>query len=297
VIGRRAVLLVVLASCRPNLGPDDSLVASTRILAVRADPPEAKPGTRTTFTALVANPRGTETDAPIVWRWCVAPKPLAENNVVSAACLDGSSLTRAGTGASIEAAAPSNGCALFGPDTPPGGFRPRDADLTGGYYQPLRGDLAGAPPAFALARLLCDLAAAPPDVASQFAQEYVPNANPHLQPLGMTVDGAPASLHAIPPGARVHLGASWPAGDAETYESFDPGLQTLTTRRESMRVAWYASGGTLDTESTGRAEDDSSATTDNDWIAPQSGTVYLWLVLRDSRGGVDFADYRFDVAR
>jgi hypothetical protein len=192
----------MLMGCRPNLGPEDSLVTSTRILAVKADPPEAKPGTQVTYKALVASPRGTETHAVIVWRWCVAPKPLAENNVVSSACFAESSLIRAGAGLSITAATPSNACALFGPDTPPGGFRPRDPDPTGGYYQPLRGDLVDAAPVFELARILCDLAVAPADLASEYAKEYVPNANPHLLPLAVTIDGAVASLNAIPPGAR-----------------------------------------------------------------------------------------------
>ena len=65
----------------------------------------------------------------------------------------------------------------------------------------------------------------------------------------------------------------------------------MTTQRESMQVAWYSSGGTLDTESTGRAADDLATTTDDGWDAPESaGTVHLWVVLRDSRGGADFAE-------
>ena len=57
-------------------------------------------------------------------------------------------------------------------------------------------------------------------------------------------------------------------------------------------MAWYSSGGALDTESTGRAPDDTGTTTDDGWLAPAApGTVHLWTVLRDSRGGVDFATY------
>jgi hypothetical protein len=34
----------------------------------------------------------------------------------------------------------------------------------------------------------------------------------------------------------------------------------------------------------------------NAWTAPEeSGTVYLWVVLRDSRGGLDFAGYELNV--
>ena len=106
-----------------------------------------------------------------------------------------------------------------------------------------------------------------------------------------TIASVPASLTAIPAGARVELEASWPAASAETFAYFDPVSQTLTTQREAMQVAWYTSAGSLDTESTGRASGDMSTTTDDGWDAPgTTGTVHVWIVLRDSRGGVDFAE-------
>jgi hypothetical protein len=292
----RAALLLGLvgatSTCIPSLGPDDSLVSSPRILAVRADPAEAAPGKMVTFTSFVAGPDGTISGAAITWSFCSAPKPLTEDNVVSSACLDASSLVGAGQGPTTTAAIPTDACSTFGPDvSSTGNFRPRDPDSTGGYYQPLRADLAGSDTAFELARVHCDLANADAVAASEFAKSYTLNQNPQLQPLTATVDGAPADLTAIPPGARVTLEASWPAASAETFAYFDPVSQTVTTQRESMQVAWYSSGGALDTESTGRASDDMTTTTDDGWDAPtQAGTVHLWIVLRDSRGGVDFAE-------
>ncbi len=120
----------------------------------------------------------------------------------------------------------------------------------------------------------------------------MPNANPHLLPLGVTVDGGVASLSAIPVGARVELEAGWPATDAETYAYFDRDSQTVSTRREAMRVAWYTSDGAFGTESTGRDETDPATTTRNVWTAPTAAReARLWVVLRDSRGGVDAAAY------
>ena len=88
------------------------------------------------------------------------------------------------------------------------------------------------------------------------------------------------------------LEASWPDASAETFAYFDPVSQAVTSQRESMQVAWYSSAGALYTESTGRASDDPATTTDDGWTAPAApGTVHLWIVLRDSRGGVDFAEY------
>jgi hypothetical protein len=296
---RRALLLgaIVLVGCEPDLTVDDWLVTSSRVLAVKSEPAEAKPGTPLTYTAFLASADGASDGSAILWRFCTAPKPPTENNVVSTACLETPSLVQAGSGLSVVAATPPNACALFGPDTPPGGFRPRDPDTTGGYYQPLRLDLPGAAPTLHLERVLCDLGNAPFDIAEAFAQQYVPNANPHLAPLVANVGGQFASVGSIPRGARVDLQVSWSAADAETYAYFDAATQTIAAKRESMRVAWHVNAGTLDTESTGRAEDDLGLSTNNGWTAPGTpGPTRLWLVLRDSRGGVDFAAYDLVVA-
>jgi hypothetical protein len=287
---------LAMASCVPGLGPGDWLVASPRILAIQAEPPEGKPGATATYRALVVTPQGTTGVAGVDWRWCVAPEPLTENGAVASACLGTASLRPAGTGPTITAATPTDACSLFGPDTPPGGFRPTDPDATGGYYQPLRTDSAGAPTTFGLVRVLCNLARAPAATASQFAATYVLNANPHLLPLVARVSGAVVDLASVPRSAAVDLEAAWPAGDAETFVYFDPDSQTLSTQRESMRVAWFATAGSLATESTGRAADDPLATTTNTWTAPAGGTAHLWVVLRDNRGGVDFASYDVTLA-
>jgi hypothetical protein len=296
-----ALLLALAAStatCVPSLGPGDALVTSTRILAVRADPAEAAPGTGVTFTALVASPSGTVAGADVTWSFCSAPKPLTDDNVVSDACLGSASLVAAGHGPAVTAATPGNGCSVFGPDTASTGFRPRDPDATGGFYQPLRLDLAGTDSAFELARIHCDLPNADAASATAFAAAYTLNQNPQLLPLTATVSGAPVALTAIPAGARVTLEASWPAASAETFAYFDPSSQTVTSQRESMQVAWYASAGTLDTESTGRASDDMTTATDDGWSAPGSaGTAHLWVVLRDSRGGVDYAQVDLGVVQ
>lgn len=283
-------LVLTTVTCIPALGPGDSLVTTTRILAVRADPAEAAPGTSITFTSLVASPDGTVANAGIDWSFCTAPKPLTEDNVVSNVCLTTSALVAAGTGPTTTARTPGNGCSIFGPDVGSAGLRPRDPDGTGGYYQPLRADLGGADSAFELARIHCDLANADAADATAFAAAYQLNQNPQLLPLTATIGGSPVALTAIPTGARVTLEASWPAASAETFAYFDPVSQTVTTQREAMQVAWYSSGGALDSESTGRAAGDLATTTDDGWDAPAAaGTVHLWIVLRDSRGGVDFA--------
>jgi hypothetical protein len=287
-----AVGLVVLAACKPELGPPDSLVTSVRVLAVRASPPEVKPGDPAGYTALVVSPDGTIAEAPIDWGFCRVPKTLTENNIVSTECLGDAAIAPVGGPApAIGALVPKDACALFGPDTPPGGYRPRDPDITGGYFQPVRARLGGLT-AFALERVTCNLPNAAVDVAREFTQRYVANRNPTLAPLTATLAGEAARLDAIPAGRRVTFHVAWAPEDAETYVRFEPATQSLEDRREALRVSWFATDGAFDSDRTGSAEDDPATTTDNGWTAPAAaGAVHVWVVLRDSRGGVDFAAY------
>ena len=61
-------------------------------------------------------------------------------------------------------------------------------------------------------------------------------------------------------------------------------------------MSWFASGGTFDNDSTGRAATDPTPSTDDGWTAPATaGTVHVWVVLRDDRGGVGWMSYVLSV--
>lgn len=170
--------MAAASACIPDLPSTDAIVSAPRILAVRGDPAEAKPGTPVVYTPLVAGAGGTVMAPAVVWAYCLAPKPLTDDDVVSTACLGMGPLEPLGAGASLTAPLPANACSLFGPVTPAGGGRPRDPDSTGGYYQPLRAALVGAAPVFALERVACDLANAPAAEATAFEAAYTLNATP-----------------------------------------------------------------------------------------------------------------------
>jgi hypothetical protein len=53
-------LLCLLTACLPRLPVEDGLVTAPRVVAVRSEPAEAKPGTMVRWTALVVAPRGEE---------------------------------------------------------------------------------------------------------------------------------------------------------------------------------------------------------------------------------------------
>ncbi|MGE5182522.1 MAG: hypothetical protein ACM31C_10690 [Acidobacteriota bacterium] len=274
----RFICLGLLAACEPSLDQRLAIVKEPRVLAIVSEPAEAKPGAAASYSIVIGSPDGPLAAVP-AWSLCTAPKPPTEDNAVSAACTDDPSALAplAGPMATI----PSDACTLFGPDVPPGGFRPRDPDPTGGYYQPVLADAsdAGAELAFGFTRITCNLPAAPPDVAHDYQTMYVANHNPTLDP--------PQLPAAVPASSTITLVASWPADAAESYLYFDVRTQALVTRRESMRVSWFATGGTLAVDASAVAEDDAATEVSTTWRTPATpGPAWLWFVLRDSRGGI-----------
>jgi hypothetical protein len=184
-------------------------------------------------------------------------------------------------------------------------------------------------------RIQCGLSSATREALADFKKRYRANENPTLADvvaLGNPArslppdDGKTAGLE-IGAGEVLHLQASWPecpatpvCGDgicspdedlkgcaadcktpkgcagAEPYVAFDLESRAVTTRREAMRVSWFATAGTFATDRSGRTEDDPAATTEDDWTAPTTaGPVHLWVVLRDSRGGIAWGSYLVQV--
>jgi hypothetical protein len=89
-------------------------------------------------------------------------------------------------------------------------------------------------------------------------------------------------------------------GGAEPYAYFDPSLRTVTMRQEIMTVSWFATAGSFSQDRSEVTEPDAGTQItqgDNTWTAPTSKqTVYMWVVLHDSRGGSSWKRYRIDVS-
>ncbi|HSN27947.1 MAG TPA: hypothetical protein VLT45_16775 [Kofleriaceae bacterium] len=271
---RKLVLLLLVTGCEDALDQRLALVSQPRVLAVVSEPAEAKPGAQVTLSALVASPDGPLAEQP-VWALCTAPKPPTEDDAVAPGCL-ADQVTPLGTSPTVTATIPTDACTLFGPDVPPGGYRPRDPDPTGGFYQPVRAETSDAGVAFGFARITCGLANAPGDVAHDFQTMYQANANPVLHPI---------ALAQAAPNSDVTLTASW--DEPESYLYYEPSSQSLVVRRESMRVSWFATAGALPVDATAVGEDDPATSASTTWRTPASpGPVWLWVVLRDSRGGI-----------
>jgi hypothetical protein len=301
----RACLITALlaGACRPEVGAPASLIAGPRIIAVRQEPPEVAPGDAVMAELLAVEPGGRASPDAVSWDLCVAPKPPAENNVVSRACADGPGLQPAGMGVLVALTVPVTACALHGPDTPPTRpgeppLRPRDADVTGGYYQPfsVRWPAPGEQ-AFSLERIHCNLPGVSVDVAQDFGKRYVMNRNPAIAGLrgdGTTLapvaDATPALVVAA--GHRVSLELSWPSEARERFPVFDVSQRQIVDHLEELVASWFVTGGTIELDRTGRGEAESETTVTNSWTAPDTaGPVHLWVVLRDNRGGNGVAQY------
>ncbi len=289
--GSGLLALWLLAGCTPEMGNPASLITGERIIAVRAEPAEAGPGDMVQYTSLAASPAGTAQTPDLLWSLCNLREPVAENTPVSQACLT-QDLPPSGQGGQVAIQTPSAACVNFGPLAPPSGsgaLRPTDPDATGGYYQPIRLDL-GLDQVVFRERLRCDPAGASLLLSQEFRARYTTNRNPTLVSLSGMVDGTAVSLDSIPEGRRIDLVATWSDDSAEVYPVFDASSQTLVDHREALWLSWYITAGAFGDSTTGRADDDPATWTENRWQSPTTpGPVTLWLVLHDSRGGVDFA--------
>ena len=330
----RALLLFILVSaCRPQVGAPISLISGPTILAVKGDPAEVDPSTGDPvhYEALAVDIGGrvpaptADITSPVLWSICNQPKPPTQSNSVSAACLDQNALPGV-AGDSLDtysAPAPSESCTLFGPQIPPPvgdqpPNRPRDPDVTGGYYLPVRLSLSvpedlrrvgmateDSLVAFQLERIFCGLANAPSPAIREYNANYKINQNPVIASLTLQEPGSdpvevpPLSAGGAPfsvaSGQTVSLTVSWPADSVENYPAWDVLQRVLRYHNEAMRVSWYATAGSFEHDITGRGESETETFADNTWKPGDPGPVHLWIVLHDSRGGTNFAAYDLNV--
>lgn len=181
-------------------------------------------------------------------------------------------------------------------------------------------------------RLTCALANSTGEQDEDYQKRTKTNENPALSGVtvpsmgdALLTDASDPAPLTVSRGAKLTFRASWPScpdvpacGDGmctsgetvmdcpddcttpvgcfgpEKYAYLDPARGMLVDRHESMRVSWFATAGHFADDHTGRLEAEFTQTSsDNDWRAPSdAGPVFLWVVLRDDRGGVDFRSFQ-----
>ena len=259
--------IALLLGCQP--APEErrpSFIDGPRLLAVRAQPAEARPGATITLEAL-----RVDAIEPPTFAFCVKGRSAAEYNAVDDACLgDGPFIIPIAATATL----PLDGCALFGsePRPPPPGqppLRPADPDETGGYFQPVR--VAGRTiEGFGAVRLSCELPAVPAGIAQAYRERFRPNRNP----TGLTLELTEGRLT-----------ARWDPESREPFVRFDVASGQLEERSERLRISWFSTGSPLPTDVTEVPEGNEASLE-----FPLEGRLTrVWAVLRDDRGGITWA--------
>ena len=185
-------------------------------------------------------------------------------------------------------------------------------------------------------RLLCGIAGgANQQQTATFTRDYRPNQNPSLQQISFISLSTRANVivgaseqASVSHDERLTFTVTWPScplaavcgdgicsasedlsncpsdcqnpqgcGGSEPYLSYDTVTQSLTNRRESIRISWYATDGTFEHDRTGRAESEADdPNSQNTWTAPaHSALVRFWFVIRDDRRGVNWATFDLQV--
>jgi len=276
--------LLALAGCSTEIDRSISFVDGPRILAVRAEPAESLPDGTVIYSALAVTSTGPKIDAPIDWSFCTSPALPGEDGSVSSECVVAAAASVA-IGNDVALGTPADACRRFGPLGMPtksgkAPTQPPAPDASGGYSQPVR-LVWNATLTFAFERLTCAPVGISLDLAQAYRNARAPNLNPQLLPA--------SDLGVATAGSAVSVSAAWTPESRDSYLTVDVQQGVLMTNTEKLWLAWFVTGGTL-AHDFAVAEVGETSTT-NEWRLPdQSGTYYLWTVLHDSRGGVDFSE-------
>lgn len=327
-----ALLFVAFTGCAPELDDRLYLLDEPRLLAIRAEPAEARPGDAVHYQALIASAEGT-IDETVEWAFCNKRTPLSSLGSVHPDCAQPSdpALEDFGEDAQepdeAEGILPGLGCRIFGPeipapmpDEPPG--RPFDPDGTSGYFQPVRAMyFVDDEPRFAFqkTRIFCGIGVGSSEDRIEFNRRYKMNTNPDLSSVKIYADellvlerraGEPqAEIPRVDRTSVIRVEVEWPpcpgsidelgedgCAGAEPFVYYDQDALEIVERREAMRVAWYSTGGVFDVDRTGRDPDEEALTSDNILRAEEAeGVVHLYAILRDERGGVGFIDASIEI--
>lgn len=302
-----AALALLLCACSQTFDPVSN-VEGFRVLDMRAEPPDLHPGDVATLDSLVVNPKDPSAPVSVLYLGCdPAPSVYAENP-----CARYQTVTDASQ--------------LLSPD---GGLPPGAHFIginRGSYTAPA--DLFSSVPADDLARkrgvlavilgiaLQADVSSLPSgDAAKELIQKVLTKQIPsqliikririsedpelnHNPVLGLVADdeGVLRREHPllVAPGQSVPLFARASEGAQEPYVAVGPD-GTTDSRTETPVLSWFTSAGALDKSRTVDSDPDQFFTapdgsSDDAQHAISSGRGFtLWVVLRDGRGGTDWA--------
>ncbi len=251
-----------------------------RLLAVVADTPDARPGDTVTLTAVTADRPGVTSDVALVWLPCA--RVAIDNNTGARTCSDAAPTVVTGNPARVTLT---------------------EAPLDGAPWTVFGLACAGAP-RFAGASLVprCEGGEGEVFVRTIRQRGAVANHNPHIARI--TFDGAELREEVsgrVAPCALTDadereercaahtLRVEFAEGSRESVVEVQSDGSTRTIP-ESLVTEFLVDGGDL--AGAFRSDNDSeggAASHANTFRAPAAGTVRVWVIARDGRGGFDVA--------
>jgi len=240
--------------------PDEKVIKDLRILAIRADPPLARPGEEVALRALVVSPEGEAGDAAHRWWWCGGVSGTEGD--ANCAPQDDPTLDR-GRGRTAVHSVPEGVLDQKSALVKIYGFRDivnLEAERDGRRVR-----------AFKRIQVL----------------ESGQNRNPVIH--GLHIEGAVSEgdAYVVSPGKEYRL---MPAADfsaSERFSAVDFALGTVELQEEYM-FTWHATGGDLDDGVT-RHSEGSATRWESPGEPPADGRpLFIFVVVHDGRGGNDW---------
>lgn len=311
MVKRASVIAALLvAACTPPWSPA-TVVEDLRVLAVKASPPEVKPGQPAQIEALLLDPSRPGEKSSTLWFGC-APDPfnLGRGPCSQTTALgDPSALFGSGSlpeGVSIIG---FNDRAAYG--APKGLFDVLSADdpvrQSGTVGQVIGLSVAEDVPITSTPEQLRDVFARVQDKSLKslltifrvrVSENAAPNRNPEIDWFG--VDGQPHPVGGtvtVKPAQKVSLRIGATPESFETYQQASPSTGELQDKVEQVVVAWYSSFGRFEPDRLSLTSDvpevftaPGDPETPEDPV-PQNRNGTIWAVARDSRGGVGWASF------
>jgi len=267
-----AAVAALGSGCTEEDLTDASFVQGLRILGAQSEPPEAMPGDTVKLTAWVVDTHGSQVD--VTWSACLLPS----NGLANPGCTDGSGngLVGLGSGLTLSAVVPAVDAETLGAP-----------DATGGVFLPIVMH-ARAPEesADAIYRLRIRITAPfrctllPP-----YNPGCTPNQNPSIDRIDPLLDDGVPNV--------THEGVSWAM--VARYSSDSPEEYAISPEQpdvfERLTTQWFSTGGTFPNQPVGGTA--VQKLTIDRALPPSGGTIDLWVVGHDERGGSTMAHRSF----
>lgn len=264
----RRVFVVVWGVCALGCAEESFVprwrVERLRVLAVVAEPPDARPGDTIALTVHTAQPEANPNVPRVLWATC--PRLFIDNATGARRC-EGEAMVQEGTTVRFRLGAVSEGSASW----------------------PFVGIACHGSPRIDrnMARLDCDGGEGEHFLRTVRVRTETPNGNPRIARISLgDTTLTPERPTPVQAGVTATLQVAFAPDAREPFTEVQPD-GTVRTLREALLTQYLTDRGTF--EASFRSDDDTMEPHRIRFAAPTRGTARIWVVLSDGRGGFDVA--------